>query len=58
MMSINMDMSLTWGNNSGFGQNNVMALCVKNQEPKGSAWRKLVNLSTYNESVIIYGVKE
>ena len=50
MMSINMDMSLTWRNNSSFGQNNVMALCVKNQEPKGSAWRTSVKLSTYNES--------
>ena len=46
-------MSLTWGNDSGFGQNNMMALCVENQEPKGSAWRISVNLSSrYNESVI------
>ena len=40
-----MDIRLTWGNNSGFGQNNVMALCIKNQEPKGSAWKLCVNLS-------------
>ena len=48
MMSINMDMSLTWRNNSSFGQNNVMALCVKNQEPKGSAWKTsyMMNLSS------------
>ena len=52
MVSLTMDMSLTWGNDSGFGQNNVMALCIKNQEPKGSAWRTSVNLSTYNEHVI------
>ena len=38
-------MSLTWGNDSGFGQNNMMALCVENQEPKGSAWKTSVNLS-------------
>ena len=47
-----MDMRLTWGNNSGFGQNNVMALCVKNQEPKCSACKTSVNLSTCNKSKV------
>ena len=56
-MNITMDMSLTWGNDSGFGQNNVMALCIKNQEPKGGAWRTSVNLSTYNEHVIKWCVR-
>ena len=57
-MSKIMDMSLTWRNNSGFGQNNVMALCVKNQEPKGSAWRTSVKLSTYVLNLSSNGVKE